>query len=533
MTIAKQDAASSGQLNVVAPVCLIVTFIFQIVFTYGILKPSIGFDDANITQVYARHLAEGHGYVYNIGGERVEGSTSILWTVMNAAMFLTPYPIMMITVTSGLLTVGTMAFTGLITRSIGGSVAAVATSYLLFNLFPGFFSWSIWSLMDISLWVFAVTVIVWSLVRLDDPKIELFAKVTLVVSSFCLPLVRPEGIALVLGLLLFCLVFRRINRKPLSVVIGSGLAAITSLIAVTLWRLSYFGYPVPNTFYAKTSSNLSGQIQQGFEYISGFVGNPTTVLLFVFSAIGVMIIQTRSNQYSARFFSILVLYLTIGGFIVYTILGGDHFGSYRFMIYLYPLSIPLASIAIVNILKTNPSSFGKVVFLLTIVGYTGIALKVFRETNGYLRNELRIAEIHLDIGNELAELHNLPSLATIAAGGIKMGYPGMVYDVLGLNWTEMAHSAETSTDVPKNHGSFSSTIFWKANPEIAFPRPGQCNDEKNSVLDSFQMNLTRHISQTERFANRFVAMCNEKVVLYASREVEPLLQQQGYEYYFD
>ena len=40
-------------------------------------NPLTGIDDANIYFVYARNLANGHGFVYNIGGERVEGFTSL------------------------------------------------------------------------------------------------------------------------------------------------------------------------------------------------------------------------------------------------------------------------------------------------------------------------------------------------------------------------------------------------------------------------------------------------------------------------
>src|SRR5574341_2402626 len=55
--------------------------------------PLTGIDDANIYFVYARNLANGHGFVYNIGGERVEGFTSLLWTVISAAVFkLSMYP---------------------------------------------------------------------------------------------------------------------------------------------------------------------------------------------------------------------------------------------------------------------------------------------------------------------------------------------------------------------------------------------------------------------------------------------------------
>lgn len=66
---------------------LTLTIIFQLLLSYVALEPQVGFDDANITQVYARHLAGGHGFVYNVGGERVEGSTSLIWTTLNAAMF--------------------------------------------------------------------------------------------------------------------------------------------------------------------------------------------------------------------------------------------------------------------------------------------------------------------------------------------------------------------------------------------------------------------------------------------------------------
>ena len=55
--------------------------------SFGPLEAGLGIDDANITQAYARNLAAGHGYVYNIGSERVEGSTSLLWTLINTSAF--------------------------------------------------------------------------------------------------------------------------------------------------------------------------------------------------------------------------------------------------------------------------------------------------------------------------------------------------------------------------------------------------------------------------------------------------------------
>ena len=46
-----------------------------------------GIDDANIYFVYMKNFADGHGFVYNVGGEKVEGFTSLLWTLIGAFFF--------------------------------------------------------------------------------------------------------------------------------------------------------------------------------------------------------------------------------------------------------------------------------------------------------------------------------------------------------------------------------------------------------------------------------------------------------------
>jgi hypothetical protein len=59
--------------------------------------PLTGIDDANIYFVYAKNFAGGHGFVYNVGGERVEGFTSILWTLVCALIFrISAYPELML-----------------------------------------------------------------------------------------------------------------------------------------------------------------------------------------------------------------------------------------------------------------------------------------------------------------------------------------------------------------------------------------------------------------------------------------------------
>ena len=47
-----------------------------------------GIDDANIFFTYARNVARGEGAVYNIGGERVEGFSSPLFTLLCTCILL-------------------------------------------------------------------------------------------------------------------------------------------------------------------------------------------------------------------------------------------------------------------------------------------------------------------------------------------------------------------------------------------------------------------------------------------------------------
>ena len=55
----------------------------------------IGVDDANIYFVYMNHVAQGHGFVYNVGGEHVEGFTSLLWTIIGSIIMAVHLPLEM------------------------------------------------------------------------------------------------------------------------------------------------------------------------------------------------------------------------------------------------------------------------------------------------------------------------------------------------------------------------------------------------------------------------------------------------------
>src|SRR5690606_23471737 len=61
---------------------LISTSIFTLLYWHLYGKPQVGIDDANIYFTYAKNISEGHGFVFNPDGEKVEGFTSLLWVLI-------------------------------------------------------------------------------------------------------------------------------------------------------------------------------------------------------------------------------------------------------------------------------------------------------------------------------------------------------------------------------------------------------------------------------------------------------------------
>ena len=129
------------------------TFVAALLVTAGSLavwfllgRPSTGIDDADIFFVYARHLAEGHGFVYNIGGERVEGFTSLLWTLVCAGLFRftddVEIPLYLLNVVFGAITI----------HACLRRVQRPAFFLFLLAAVPAWFAWCQVSLMETGLW---------------------------------------------------------------------------------------------------------------------------------------------------------------------------------------------------------------------------------------------------------------------------------------------------------------------------------------------------------------------------------------------
>ena len=161
------------------------------------------------------------------------------------------------------------------------------------------------------------------------------------------------------------------------------------------------------------------------------------------------------------------------------LVGGDHFGASRFYQPLWPL---LCLLAVgewsVRVNPLVPRFKWMLLGVLLAVGWL-----VFPHTAN-LKHEFRIAKEGRGNGAALMQLFNdletWPSVAVITAGGNKLGYPGPVFDLMGLNSTEMAHAPSGHSGV-KNHSAFNREVFYRWSPDVVL-----CGD--SAEFDSLVLN---------------------------------------------
>ncbi len=161
----------------------------------------IGTDDANIYFVYMRNLAHGEGFVFNIGDEKVEGFTSLLWALTGSFYFyISSNPEILLLITNIVL----------VTYSLWKLVCytddffcpdsdTIITPYSLFLLgvliaVPGYFDWAVLSLLETGLWSSLLILLSLNLLSFDPDKNRKQSDLIFSLLIVLLILCRPESI---------------------------------------------------------------------------------------------------------------------------------------------------------------------------------------------------------------------------------------------------------------------------------------------------------------------------------------------------
>ncbi len=499
--------------------------------------PLTGIDDAEISFVYSRNLAAGAGWVYTPGFERVEGATSFAWTAINSVAFaLSAHPTAIIFAVAVLLCVASIYFClriyDLLLFGDGRrSWLLVAATIAFLVLLPEFYVWTTWSLMDVGIWSAAFLCLVWLIVGRLVGRIGAAAFIAAAVpAAAALVLIRPEGMAVAPGLLVLGgLLDWRSRRRPATSLLVLGMPLIASVVAAAgliAFRLAYFGYPVPNTFYAKVSSMPLDNLKAGMVYFAKFAaGQPLVAVLL--GALALLLwgqlcwlagrrawasgIAGDSEGANAAG---LFLGIAIAGVLaMYIGIGGDHFGSFRFYQPIYPLLALPALLLLKRVLPAEwetPRLVTLVIVAAMIVGYAQIRMDHYRRAN-FMTSEMQKAREGRDIAltfNEIAPRVAPFTLGVTAAGGTQLYFNGRVWDLLGLNWVEMAHATTRRAGI-RDHSAFAPGVFWAARPTIVSPSierdVNACPREV--TIDPFIDIVLDHLLESDRFRAEYAPFC--------------------------
>lgn len=462
----------------------------------------IGVDDAEIYHVYMKHVSEGHGFVYNIGGERVEGFTSLLWTLIGAGIHYMSLPLELT-----LMLLNVMLIALLLSRIWGyidgdsqsWSLHSFAFFALLFVM-PGFFEWTVLSQLETGLWTMLL-----GLITLGILQKEAMWKMCILFAL--LVLCRPEAMLWGIALSIVYVIGSKNNRV-------FGVKSLLPLFIVLLttgllisWRLSYFGFPLPNTYYAKVSSDILLNAFVGVKYIAKFFVQMPIIPVIM----GLIVLELSKRIRASSLKGMSIYDWTIGtvfitSFLIPIYTGGDHFELSRFF-------QPVLPIIIMSFCMTTFfARYAKHTRILLLVFISMVSSRwiVYAFTESPLKHEWNIAmegRMQSSTLNGFFEGHSLPIQGVLTAGASAYAYEGTTIDLLGLNNVEMAHAESVKKQgIMKNHASFVPEIFYRQQPDVFWMAGGFSNKEPN-ILDIplFNANIFHNIQRDPQFQKMYGA----------------------------
>ena len=301
-------------------------------------------EDAAMLLRYARHLAQGHGIVWNVGEMPVDGATDVLFLLLVAAVHRAG--------------VGLEAAA----RAVGFAAHA-ATVLVVYGSIRRLFAAPPWLAIVPAAYLavgtglryvtagygtplFALTVAVawhaaWRAATTDASRVERWAR-GLGLLAVLLGVARPEGALIGLLFLAGALIARgRGGARPLLTGFATGF--VLPGAAYFAWRWSYFGHPLPNPFYKKGGGVLHGDVLERSLRNVVRLGGPFLAVL----AGGALPRSTRRIALAAL--------VPIAGFTVMWVLVSDE--TNYFMRFRYPI-LPVVLVAWVPVAQRLAAQVG-------------------------------------------------------------------------------------------------------------------------------------------------------------------------------
>ena len=357
--------------------------IIMAIFISNMLDVRFIQDDAYTSLRYVKNLLDGKGLVFN-EGERVEGYTNFLWIMilsgieflnrnLKLALDLDKTAQVLSIISSVCVLILTYILSKMINRERENESSLERIIYELINLLPVFllaFStplvyWGV-SAMETTLFVSLILLSIILYLSGNGSK----PNIAFVIVSILNSLLRPEGLIFFALIMLHKILSNYVDgrereaKKSLSIIFDKItrkeiLFFLIPLATYIIFRWVYYGYPLPNTFYAKTEFT-SHFLQRGINYFYDFA---RSYLLYGFVLFLPIVIF--KNKITIKNFTLL-FGLNISWTVIVILIGGDVLPIHRFFLPIMPIIMILFIKAVVEIIE-KIFSLKKVIFQLTLI----------------------------------------------------------------------------------------------------------------------------------------------------------------------
>ncbi|RJP68512.1 MAG: hypothetical protein C4532_12765 [Candidatus Abyssobacteria bacterium SURF_17] len=455
------------------------------------LHYSYSTDDAFITFRYVRNLLAGHGLVYN-PGERAEGYTNFLWAMLLAGAAITGADIVQSARILGFLSsAGTIVLvTIMANRFLTRRYAGKAHSAL--SLVPGALlaangSFAMWTLGGLETALFTFLLVLITFVYLDARHARAMHVCGLLFAL--LIMTRPDGVVFLAATAAHIIV-GPIRSSPDSSIkrrVGLFMRLLTVCLAVFLpyfvWRYSYYGYPLPNTFYAKVAGGTAS-IVRGIRYAWFFVADyglvPIAAAAVFFYA---RMFQTADGEGRRRVigFESSFLLLQIAacvGFVLYV--GGDQLVMHRFFVAIFPAMYLLSVMGLSELLRLRESVETQGAashWRIGLVAACAAAVAVTAAPSFFGREHHRVFDVEkpadadrMKVGKWLKNTVDSDTTIALIPAGIIPYYSGLkTIDLVGLNDVHIAHTEVAEFGRGEaGHEKYNSAYVLGRKPDLVF-----------------------------------------------------------------
>lgn len=471
------------------------------------------FDDSYITLRYAENLAH-HGVLSFNVDDRVNGFTSTLWTLLLAAA----------------IRLGADAEQAMLVGShLAGYLAAIAAALCARALGASRVASVLLAAIGL---VFTAGFMVWTAPGMETPLVGLVYAL-LAASGF---VVVPASREPVRRRVVAALIVLAALARPEGALFAAGAACIelAPVLRAEAWRdalartrpiviacaivlaafaiqWAYYGYPLPNTFYAKSST--PGLAQTGARDAAEFLrGNPVAVAPWIALAIA-----ARPGSMRRRAYALLYALWFAAVLFVYARSGGDYMGFHRFYQPLAPIGMALLAWAVTLLTSGRDRLFA--LALAILFGSVGreTLTRVFPQNLGTVGSQTTMVEDFRAVGAAIGPTLRPDDVLAVRAAGVLpfAAHAPRVLDTLALNNPAIAHHNDVVYEVPGHQKEATVEQIRRWRPSVLVGHPTIESADRSGVMPAALLD-----GHWERYGYgyRCVPMADHRFTCFLRRE---------------